>query len=46
VADRLFMRLCCINLKRANESSRMGHSGRKAEELVHKADFARHVTLC
>ncbi len=24
----------------------MGHSGRKAEELVHKADFARHVTLC
>lgn len=24
----------------------MGHSGRKAEELVHKADFACHVTLC
>ena len=39
-------RLCCINLKRASEPSRMGHSGRKAEELVHKADFACHVTLC
>jgi hypothetical protein len=38
--------LCCINLKKANEPSRMGHSGRKAEELVHKADFACHVTLC
>src|SRR3954470_9910126 len=24
----------------------MSHSGRKAEELVHKADFACHVTLC
>jgi hypothetical protein len=24
----------------------MGHSDRKAEELVHKADFAYHVTLC
>ena len=24
----------------------MGHSGSKAEELVHKADFACHVTLC
>ena len=24
----------------------MGYSGGKAEELVHKTDFACHVTLC
>ena len=35
-----------LTWKGQNEPSRMGHSGRKTEKLVHKMDFACHAALC